>query len=101
MCIRDSDKNDQIWTNYEIYNDKDWFQENLKNNKFEISKVNKSNVTIHKNSFSSLFKKEFVDEKISVYPIDYYYSNVIARSSKTMMECRNLRKRVNKTGTEG
>ena len=42
---------------YEIYNDKDWFQENLKNNKFEISKVNKSNVTIHKNSFSSLESK--------------------------------------------
>ena len=54
-----------------------------------------------KNSFSSFFKKEFIDEKILVYPIDYYYSNVIARSSKTMMECRNLRKRVNKTGTEG
>ena len=54
-----------------------------------------------KNSFSSFFKKEFIDEKILVYPIDYYYSNVIARSSKTMMECRNLRKKVNKTGTEG
>ena len=40
-------------------------------------------------------------EKILVDDVDYYYSNVIARSSKTMTECRNIKLNLNKTGTEG
>ena len=38
---------------------------------------------------------------IKVQEIDYYYSNVIARASKTMSECRNNFLRLNKTGTDG
>ena len=41
------------------------------------------------------------DEKVITVPIDYYYSNVIARASKTMSECRNLKIDFQKTGTEG
>ena len=41
------------------------------------------------------------DEKILVEDIDYYYSNTIARASKTMSECRYARANLNKTGTEG
>ena len=54
-----------------------------------------------KNDNSNLFKEEFIKEKISTLPIDYYHSNVIARSSKTMNECRSIRTRLKKTGTEG
>ena len=54
-----------------------------------------------KNEFSDLFKEEFINEKIITSPIDYYHSNVIARSSKTMNECRNIRTKLKKTGTEG
>ena len=43
----------------------------------------------------------FVNEKIVVEPIDYYYSNVIARSSKTMSECRQQKIKLKSTGTEG
>ncbi len=43
---------------------------------------------------------DFVDEKINTKYIDYYHSNVIARSSKTMNECRNLKVNFKKTGTE-
>jgi NADH-quinone oxidoreductase subunit G len=32
---------------------------------------------------------------------DYYFSNVIARSSKTMLECNNSKIDFKKTGTEG
>ena len=46
-------------------------------------------------------KNEVVNEKISVRDIDYYYSNVIARASKTMSECRNSLLKLKKTGTEG
>ncbi|MDC3020702.1 molybdopterin-dependent oxidoreductase [Candidatus Pelagibacter sp.] len=41
------------------------------------------------------------DEKILVEDIDYYYSNAIARASKTMSECRYARTNLKKTGTEG
>ena len=41
------------------------------------------------------------DEKILVENIDYYYSNTIARASKTMSECRYARANLKKTGTEG
>ena len=54
-----------------------------------------------KNELSNLFKDEYLNEKISTLPIDYYHSNVIARSSKTMNECRNIRTKLKKTGTEG
>ena len=41
------------------------------------------------------------DEKILVENIDYYYSNTIARASKTMSKCRYARVNLKKTGTEG
>ena len=44
---------------------------------------------------------DFISEKINVDNIDYYYSNVIARSSKTMTECRNEKLKLKNTGTEG
>ena len=43
----------------------------------------------------------FENEKISVDNIDYYFSNVIAKNSKTMSECRSLRNNLKQTGTDG
>ena len=44
---------------------------------------------------------DFVSEEILVDDIDYYFSNVIAKNSKTMSECRSLRSNFGKTGTDG
>ena len=44
---------------------------------------------------------DFIDEKIHINEIDYYHSNSIARASKTMTECKNIRFNLIKTGTEG
>ena len=44
---------------------------------------------------------EFFSEKIVIDSFDYYYSNVIARASKTMSECRNEKLNVKSTGTDG
>ena len=44
---------------------------------------------------------EFSEEKILVEDVDYYHSNAIARASKTMSDCKNLRSSFKKTGTEG
>tara|TARA_B100000700_G_scaffold116871_1_gene131483 strand:- start:20805 stop:22847 length:2043 start_codon:yes stop_codon:yes gene_type:complete len=43
----------------------------------------------------------FNNEQIKINNIDYYYSNVIARSSKTMFNCRNEKLKLKSTGTEG
>ena len=43
---------------------------------------------------------DFVDENIFIKPIDYYYTNSIARSSKIMSECRQLSKNFLFTGIE-
>ena len=44
---------------------------------------------------------EFFSEKIVIDSFDYYYSNVIARASKTMSECRNEKLKTKSTGTDG
>jgi NADH-quinone oxidoreductase subunit G len=39
------------------------------------------------------------NEKIEIRPIDYYYSNAVARASKTMSDCRNININNKKSGT--
>lgn len=43
---------------------------------------------------------EVIDSKVNYLPIDYYHSNEIAKSSKTMLECKIARQSFKKTGTE-
>ena len=43
----------------------------------------------------------FVDEVLKVEFKNYYFSNVIARASKTMLDCHNSILDFKKTGTEG
>ena len=45
-------------------------------------------------------KINFIEENIKIQPIDYYYTNSIARSSKVMSECRNISKKLLFTGIE-
>ena len=44
---------------------------------------------------------DFSDEILQIDFKNYYFSNVIARSSKTMLECNNSKIDFKKTGTEG
>ena len=44
---------------------------------------------------------QFKDETFDVDEIDYYFSNVVARSSLTMAKCRAEKKNIKRTGTEG
>jgi NADH-quinone oxidoreductase subunit G len=41
----------------------------------------------------------FFSEKIFIKELDYYYTNSISRSSKTMSECRQIRQKIKKNGT--
>jgi len=77
-----------------LFNDKD---------ELDSSLINQINLHIEKNnSLSSSKVKELIFENELVkIDNDYYYSNVIARASKTMSECRNLKADLKSTGTEG
>ncbi len=46
-----------------------------------------------------VIQSDFYSEKISIRDLDYYYTNSISRSSKTMGECRQARQKVKKDGT--
>ena len=41
----------------------------------------------------------FLDEHVKIRDIDYYFSNSISRSSKTMSQCRDVRVKNLKEGT--
>jgi NADH-quinone oxidoreductase subunit G len=43
---------------------------------------------------------EVVSEKIKIRDIDYYFSNSIARASKTMSDCRSISGDIKKNGTD-
>ena len=43
---------------------------------------------------------EFVSENVKIKDINYYFSNSISRASKTMSECRQIRQKIKKTGTD-
>jgi len=45
-------------------------------------------------------KVNFIETDIQIKPVDYYYTNPIARSSKIMSECRKIGKKYLYTGIE-
>ncbi|MDA7811401.1 NADH-quinone oxidoreductase subunit NuoG [Candidatus Pelagibacter sp.] len=77
-----------------LFNDKD---------ELDSSLINQINLYIEKNNSltSSKVKELIFENELVKVDNDYYYSNVIARASKTMSECRNLKADLKSTGTEG
>ena len=41
----------------------------------------------------------FVSEEINIKELDYFFTNAISRASKTMSECRQVKYKSKKTGT--
>ena len=81
----------KLTRNKVLFKDRNYLEDTLKNY------LN----TKKKHSLQSSKNNKFIEEQIKTTPIDYFYSNVIARASKTMSECRNLRLNFKSTGTEG
>ena len=77
-----------------LFNDKD---------ELDSSLINQINLHIEKNTSlkSSSIKELIFQNEVIKIDSDYYYSNVIARASKTMSQCRNLKIDLKSTGTEG
>ena len=76
---------------------------NLYDSKESLEKNMTNYLNLHnsKNNNSTKFENNFTKEKIFIKDIDYYYSNAIARASKTMSECRKEKINLKSTGTDG
>ncbi len=85
----------EVMNNRKLFNDKD----ELESSMFNYLKMNKDQQNTELDD--KLNETDFADEFLKVDYRDYYFSNVIARSSKTMLECNNAKVDLKKTGTEG
>ncbi len=83
----------EVMNNRKLFNDKD----ELENSMFNFLKLQKEKVVDSKDQVNFNFQ----NEKLNIQLKDYYFSNVIARSSKTMIECNNSKLNLKPTGTEG
>ena len=85
----------EIINNKKIFNDKAELDNSMLNylNLFKENNLSKK--------YSELANLSFESEKIIIKDNDYYYSNSIARASKTMSNCRNEKINLKSTGTEG
>ena len=81
--------------NRKLFNDKDELESSMFN--FLNLKKEKQKPGLVKENIQNNF--ENVDLKVKLK--DYYFSNVIARSSKTMLDCKNSKINLKRTGTEG
>ncbi len=84
----------EIMNNHKLFTDK----EELESSMFNYLKLQQAK-QIGKNTEKT--NSEFQNEKLNIQLKDYYFSNVIARSSKTMIECNNSKLNIKSTGTEG
>ena len=81
--------------NRKLFNDKDELESSMFNyiNLKKEKQINSSNKKVNFDNF--------VNESLKVVFKDYYFSNVIARSSKTMWNCKNSKLEIKRTGTDG
>jgi len=80
--------------NRKLFNDKDELVSSMIN---FINLKNKNSYSETKNSNNNNFE----NEKLKIEIKDYYFSNVVARASKTMVDCNNSKINFKFTGTEG
>ncbi len=83
----------EFMNNRKLFNDKD----ELESSMFNYLNLQKEKQVNDINSSTNEFQNEILTIKVK----DYYFSNVIARSSKTMVECNNSKLNIKSTGTEG
>ena len=80
--------------NRKLFNDK----EELDSSMLNYLKLQSEKLTEQNNNNSNY---DFNNENLKIEIKDYYFSNVVAKSSKTMIECNNAKTNLKSTGTEG
>ena len=84
-----------MMNNRKLFNDKDELESSMLNF-LKLKKEKKKS-----DKLKEINQDNFVNEDLKVKFKDYYFSNVIARSSKTMLDCNNSKIDIKRTGTEG
>ncbi|MDA9789216.1 NADH-quinone oxidoreductase subunit NuoG [Candidatus Pelagibacter sp.] len=87
----------ELMNNRKLFNDKDELESSMLNY-LNLEKEKKANEN-DKNTNTD--ENEFKSETLNIVVKDYYFSNAIARSSKTMVDCNNSKLNLKSTGTEG
>ena len=87
----------EFMNNRKLFNDKD----ELESSMFNYLNLQKEKQDNSKNQNNDSNNEDFKNEKLNIFIKDYYFSNVIARSSKTMIECNSSKISLESTGTEG
>ena len=85
----------EMMNNRKLFNDKQELESSMFNYLSLKKEKQKENLNTNMN------KKEFVNEDLKIEFKDYYFSNVIAKASKTMLDCNNSKIDIKRTGTEG
>ncbi len=85
----------EVITNKKLFNNKADLESGMLN---YLNLFKEKNLT---KKFLELTDLPFLNEKLIIKNQDYYYSNSIARASKTMSDCRNSKNHIKATGTEG
>ena len=85
----------ELMNSRKLFNDKDELISSMFNY-LKLKKEKESSKSIISND-----QNNFDNETLEVRYKDYYFSNVIARSSKTMLDCNNSKLDIKRTGTEG
>ena len=85
----------ELMNNRKLFNDKD----ELESSMFNYLNLKKDREKL--NSIQIVNQKNFENENLDINFKEYYFSNVIARSSKTMLDCKNSKLDFKLTGTEG
>ena len=87
----------EFMNNRKLFNDKD----ELESSMFNYLNLQNEKQKNYKELNDIFDNKDFKNESLKIIVKDYYFSNVIARSSKTMIECNNSKINFKSTGTEG
>ncbi len=85
----------ELMNNRKLFNDKDELESSM------INYINLKKEREQSNLIQSHNQNSFENENLDINFKEYYFSNVIARSSKTMLDCYNSKLDVKRTGTEG
>ena len=87
----------EIMNKRKLFNDKDELESSMLNY-LNLQKEKQNNLDVQQKSLDEI---KFQNEKLKIKMKDYYFSNVIAKSSKTMIECNNSKLNFKYTGTDG
>ena len=85
----------EIMNNRKLFNDKDELESSM------INYIKLKKEKSEKDLIKEISLNEFKNEDLKVEFRNYYFSNVIARASKTMLDCNSSKINLKRTGTEG